>query len=163
MRRVTLIVAHGPDGVIGNNGGLPWPHHAEDMRRFREATIGEAIIMGRLTWESLGKKLPNRQNIVVTSKPETVDRDQADAVSSIHEALEAAEGMHPFIIGGGQLFTASLPMVNHFLITEMKRKWPGDVYFKVPFLSDKRLIKEEHWPGDSPDQACIFREYENSY
>lgn len=161
MKRVTLIVAHGPDGVVGNNGGLPWPHHAEDMRRFREATIGEAVIMGRKTWESLGKKLPNRQNIVVTSKPKSIDPHQADVAATIHEALEIADGLHPFIIGGGQIFMASLSLVNHFLITEMQKNYPGDVYFKVPFLSDKRLIKEEHWENDNPDQACIFKEYEN--
>ena len=155
-------MANASDGAIGHDGGLPWPHHSEDMKRFREATLGEAVIMGRHTWESLRGPLPYRHNIVVTSNPRSIDPGKADAVSTIEEALETAGDSHPFFIGGRGIFTHSLIYVNHFLLTTIAGRWPADVYFKVPFLDSKRLINEEEWkhPTD-PSLNCVFREYEN--
>lgn len=155
-------MAHASDGAIGHQGGLPWPHHAEDMRRFREATLGEAVIMGRRTWESLNGPLKYRHNIVLTSKPGRIERSQADAVETIEEALEVAGDSHAFFIGGRELFSKALIYANHFLLTEIHGKWPADVYFRVPFLSSKRLISSKEWmhPEDSR-MNCTFSEYAN--
>ena len=162
MKRITLIMAHAADGAIGHDGGLPWPHHPEDMRRFREATLGEAVIMGRHTWESLPKPLPYRHNIVITSNPSRIDPTTADAVSTSEEALEEAGDIHPFFIGGRGIFSHSLLYVNHFLLTTIEGRWPADVYFKVPFLESKVLLSEERWTHpDDPSLNCTFREYEN--
>lgn len=162
MKPITLIMAHAADGAIGHDGGLPWPHHSEDMRRFREATLGEAVIMGRRTWESLPKPLPYRHNIVVTSNPSRIDGTKADAVRTIEEAIEAAGESHPFFIGGRGIFTHSLVYVNHFLLTTISGRWPADVYFKVPFLEGKTLVSQEEWehPTD-PSLNCTFSEYVN--
>jgi len=162
LKPITLIMAHAADGAIGHDGGLPWPHHSEDMKRFREATLGEAVIMGRNTWESLPKPLPYRHNIVVTSNPSRIDATKADAVRTIEEAIEAAGESHPFFIGGRGIFTHSLVYVNHFLLTTISGRWPADVYFKVPFLEGKTLVSQEEWehPTD-PSLNCTFREYVN--
>jgi len=132
------------------------------MKRFREATLGEAVIMGRNTWESLPKPLPYRHNIVVTSYPSRIDATKADAVRTIEEAIEAAGESHPFFIGGRGIFTHSLVYVNHFLLTTISGRWPADVYFKVPFLEGKTLVSQEEWehPTD-PSLNCTFREYVN--
>lgn len=158
-RRVSIIVAHGPDGAIGLNGGLPWPVHREDMRRFRERTLGCPVIMGRRTWESLGGGLPYRQNIVVTSSPRRIDPSKADAVKTFGEALKLAGKGDVFAIGGAKIFTAALPYAERFLITELKKRFAGDVYFKVPFLAEKELVSEEDWQDANPDLHCTFREY----
>ncbi len=158
-RRVTLIVAHGPDGAIGLHGKLPWPTHREDLRRFREATLGHPVIMGRKTWDSLGDGLPYRHNIVVTSNPRLIDRSKADAVTSIQDALKAAGGGEIFVIGGAKIFAASLGFCDRFLITEMKNRFAGDVYFKVPFLAEKTLTSREEWEDDDPRLNCSFLEY----
>lgn len=157
--RVTLIVAHGPDGAIGLQGKLPWPTHCEDMRRFREATLGNPVIMGRKTWDSLKEGLPYRHNIVVTSNPRSIDRSKADAVTSVQEALKVAGRGEIFIIGGAKLFASSLGFCDRFLITEMKSRFAGDVYFKVPFLSDKTLVSREEWEDSDPRLNCTFFEY----
>jgi len=159
-RKITMIVAYGPDGVMGRSGGLPWPHHAEDMQRFRRETLGQAVIMGRKTWESLGGKgLDFRHNIVITSQRNAIDRSLADPVKNLDEAIRAAGQARPYIIGGAKTFAASLPYVNRYLITEMVKSWPGDVYFKVPFLSSKVLVSKEEWVDNDPDLNCTFSEY----
>lgn len=156
-------MAHGPDGAIGLNGGLPWGYHSEDMKRFRNETIGQAVIMGRVTWESLDKKLNLRHNIVVTSKPKLIDKSQADCATTIEKAIKIADSENIYIIGGAKIFLASLSCVNHYLITEMKYQYDGDTYFKVPFLNEKKLLKEEFWSDDNPKNDCVFREYQNIY
>lgn len=162
MRKITLIMAHASDSAIGHNGGLPWPHHSEDMRRFRKATMGGAVIMGRVTWESLPGALPYRHNIVVTSKPDKIDKNQAEAVSTIDAALAAAGDSPIFFIGGQTLYSQCLVHVNHYLLTEIHGRWPADSYFRVPFLESKKLVNEEHWehPTDA-NMNCTFREYRN--
>lgn len=163
MKKITLIMAHASDGAIGHQGGLPWPHHPEDMRRFREATLGEAVIMGRTTWESLPSPLQYRHNIVITSRPDRIDKTQADAVTSIDEALKVAGNSHPFFIGGKTIYSQAMIYVNHFLLTEIHGRWPADTYFKVPFLDHKKLISQEEW--QHPEDAslnCTFTEYQNA-
>lgn len=159
MPRVTLIIAHAQDGAIGLNGRLPWPHHAEDMRRFREVTLGQPVIMGRRTWESLDGGLPYRQNIVVTSSPDRIDRRRADPAKSFDHALKIAGEGDIFVIGGSRIFAAALPHTSRFLITVMEGRFPGDVYFKVPFLAEKRLVSDEIWIDPDPALNCRFLEY----
>lgn len=129
------------------------------MRRFREETLGNPVIMGRKTWESLEGGLPYRHNIVVTSNPRSIERGKADAARSVQDALKLAGGGDIFIIGGQKIFAASLGFCDRFLITEMKNRFPGDVYFKVPFLADKKLVRHEEWSDPNPTLNCAFFEY----
>ena len=103
---ITLIVAVADNGVIGRDNGLPW-HLPEDLKRFKRLTLGKPVIMGRKTFESIGKPLPGRQNIVVTRDPNY----QCEGVSVVHgtdDALRAAGGVPEImVIGGAELFRAS--------------------------------------------------------
>ncbi len=126
---LAMIVGMNANRVIGANGRIPW-HSKEDMRCFRRTTIGHAVIMGRLTYESLPKRpLLDRHNIVVsrsiTSLPDS------EVVSSVEEAISLAHTLDPcpFVIGGAQIYRAALPFATHLYITEIDIKADGDTLF----------------------------------
>jgi len=134
--RVTLVVARARNGVIGANGGLPW-HLPEDLKHFRALTTGHSIVMGRRTWESIGRALPGRRSIVV-SRDARHRFDDAEGASSLDEAIEIAAraDAHPsiatdevFVIGGAQLFAAALPLAERAVVTEIDRDYAGDTLF----------------------------------
>lgn len=157
MDEVTLILAHGRDGVLGNKGALPWPSHREDMRRFREETLGSTIIMGRKTFDSLGKPLPYRQNVVVTKHPAQFQREGVVAVSSVKDALAAAQGTRAIVIGGAAIYALAMPYATRILLTEMHGDFEGDVYFRIPFIHQWTEVSREEWRGADGD--CSFIEY----
>lgn len=136
--RVTLVVARSRNGVIGVGGGLPW-HLPEDLRHFRSLTMGHAIVMGRRTWDSIGRALPGRRSIVVTADAQR-RFEGAERAASIEEALEIAS--HPgadrsiatdevFVIGGARLFAATLPLAQRAVVTEIDRDFEGDTRFEA--------------------------------
>jgi dihydrofolate reductase len=116
------------NGVIGMAGGLPW-HLPEDLRHFKELTLGHPVVMGRRTWESLGRPLPGRENIVVTRSPGYEARGAAVA-GSLEAALAlCADEPVVFVIGGNQLFAEAMPIASGLVITEIKRDYEGDTWF----------------------------------
>src|SRR5262245_36404483 len=126
--RIYLVAAIARNGVIGANGKLPW-HLPEDLRQFKRLTLGHPVIMGRRTWDSLGKALPGRENIVVTR---SANRDMPAA--SVANSVEAAVALctdEPlaFVIGGAGIFAAALPIASGLVLTEIDRDYDGDVYF----------------------------------
>ncbi len=134
--RVTLVVARARNGVIGADGGLPW-HLPEDLKHFRALTTGHSIVMGRRTWESIGRALPGRRSIVV-SRDAQRHFAGAEHASSLDEAIEIAgqAGSDPsiatdevFVIGGAQLFAAALPIAERAVATEIDRDYEGDTLF----------------------------------
>lgn len=122
-------VAHG--GVIGRDGGIPW-HLPEDMARFRELTTGHAVVMGRRTWDSLPERfrpLPSRRNVVVTRDPGW-HGDGAERAGSIEEALALlADAPRVFVIGGAEIYAASLPLADELVLTEVDLHVEGDTAF----------------------------------
>ena len=126
--KVYLVAAVAANGVIGKDGGLPW-HLPEDLKHFKRLTLGHPVIMGRKTWESLGKALPARENIVVTSRP-GYEAPGAAVANSLEGALAlcAAEPV-AFVIGGQRLFADSLPIAAGLVLTEIRRDFPGDTWF----------------------------------
>jgi len=131
MPRVTLIVARARNGVIGKDGALPW-RLPEDLAHFKATTTGHAIVMGRKTWDSIGRSLPNRRNIVVTRNPGWQARG-AEAAPSLAAALALCSANEEvFIIGGAQLYAAALPVANRLLITEIERDFAGDTHWPAP-------------------------------
>lgn len=155
---VTLILAYGRNGVLGNRGALPWPAHREDMRRFREETLGSTIIMGRKTLESIGRPLPYRQNVVISRHPGQIRCEGSLlAVSSMKEAVAAAEGTRPIVIGGAAIYALAMPFARRILLTEMHGDFEGDVFFKIPFLHQWTEVSREEWRGADGD--CTFLEY----
>ena len=115
---LTLIAAVGENMEIGKKGRLVW-HIPEDLRHFKDLTMGGAIIMGRNTWESLPKRpLPGRQNIVVTRQSD-YKAPGADRASSLEEAIEMAKGSRAFIIGGESVYRSALPLATRLELTRI--------------------------------------------
>jgi len=127
-RRVALIAAIARNGIIGANNRLPW-RLPEDMKRFRALTKGHAVIMGRRTWESIGKALPGRQNIVVTRQVSRTARD-VEFAWSLDGALALVKLPDPvFVIGGEALYREALPRADLLYLTEIERDFAGDARF----------------------------------
>jgi dihydrofolate reductase len=127
---LSLIVAVSQNGVIGRAGGLPW-HLPEDLRHFKRLTMGHHIIMGRATFESLGRCLPGRTNVVVTSSDRFADSG-AVIVRSFSEAVEiAASDSEPFVIGGARIFEAARPLVDRIYLTRVLIDVEGDTFWDL--------------------------------
>jgi dihydrofolate reductase len=126
--RIYLVAAVASNGIIGVDGRLPW-HLPEDLKHFKKLTLGHPVIMGRKTWESLGKALPGRENIVVSSQAGYAAQGAAVA-SSLEGALALCAGEPvAFVIGGYRLFLDSLPLATGIVLTEIQREFAGDTYF----------------------------------
>jgi dihydrofolate reductase len=147
---LALVLAVARNGTIGVAGALPW-RLPDDLKRFRALTLGHAVIMGRKTWDSLSRALPQRQNIVVTR-----DRDfrasGADVVHSLDAALDRVSLPPPvFCIGGAELYQAALPRADRLYLTEIARDFAGDV--RLPALDPAMWREIAREPGrlEGPD------------
>ena len=128
---LTLIAAVARNGVIGSDNRLLW-HLPEDMRFFKETTLGHAVVMGRKTWQSLPPRfrpLPGRRNLVVTRNA-AFEADGAECVASLDAALQRLQDEHEvFVIGGAELYALALPHADRLLLTELERDFDGDAHF----------------------------------
>jgi dihydrofolate reductase len=124
----SLVVARARNGVIGRDNRLPWRLPA-DLAYFKRVTLGHPVIMGRRTWESIGKALPGRRNIVVSRDP-AYRADGATVVGSLDEAWRAAAGAdEACVIGGTSLFAEALPLADRIHLTEVEADVEGDTWF----------------------------------
>jgi dihydrofolate reductase len=141
--RLTLIVARARNGVIGKDNTMPWKIPGEQAY-FKRVTMGHPIIMGRKTWESIGRPLPGRRNIVVTRNPDFV-APGAEVVSSLEVALAQCAGApEAFVIGGAELYRLALPHADRLLITEIEHDFDGDTYFPAPAPARWREAARDH-------------------
>ena len=127
---LAMVVAMTPDGVIGLDGDMPW-HIPEDLKHFRRVTMGHAIIMGRVTHESIGRALPGRQNIVIT-RQEGATFEGCDVVNTLESAIDMARQAgdeEPRIVGGGAIYALALPLATKLFLTEIKMDVAGDTFF----------------------------------
>jgi dihydrofolate reductase len=133
--RITLIAAVAANGVIGDRNTVPW-RLSEDLRHFKTLTLGHPVIMGRKTFESLGRPLPERSNIVVTRSPD-YEATGCTVVGSIDAAFAAAAcdiatrrgADEVFVIGGAEIYAQALVVANRLELTEIQSEFPGDTYF----------------------------------
>lgn len=128
--RLTLIAAVARNGVIGVDNTLPW-RLPEDLKRFKALTLGHPIVMGRKTWESLGRPLPGRANIVVSRDPD-YSAAGATLARSLLSAIEAAAASgtdEVFVIGGAEIYRLALPLAQRLQLTEIDREFAGDAHF----------------------------------
>lgn len=123
---LNIIAAVSDNGVIGNNGVIPW-HLPEDLAHFRELTTGHTVIMGRKTWDSIGHALPDRTNIVVTTQDKTFEG--AQTAHSLDEAIEMADTDEVFIIGGGEIYKQAMDKADRLYITRVHITVEGDSRF----------------------------------
>ncbi|MEO5786281.1 MAG: dihydrofolate reductase [Casimicrobiaceae bacterium] len=155
-----LVVAVAVNGVIGNGNALPWRLPA-DLRHFRRLTTGHAVIMGRKTWDSIARPLPDRQNLVV-SRNRAFDAPGAEVLPSL-DAARAAVRLPPpvFCIGGAELFRDALPYAARLHVTEIDAAVHGDILFPVYDRSAWReSARESHPTGDEAPFAYAFVTYD---
>lgn len=148
MRPLALIVARSENGCIGREGGMPW-HFSEDLKYFKKTTAGHAVIMGRKTYESIGRPLPKRQNIIVT-RDANYFAEGCTVCDSLESALTQAYAVDdaPFVIGGGELYRLALPRATQLYITEIARTVQGDTFF--PEVPTDDFERTESVPGEDP-------------
>lgn len=141
---INIISGFPKNKVIGKGPDLPW-HIPEDLKHFKEITTGKTIIMGLVTYKSIGKALPNRNNIVMSFNK--IELNDAEVATSIDEALEIAKKYDKeiFIIGGASIYKLFLPIADQLYISHIKEEYEGDVYFpeydennwKIEYEEDK--------------------------
>ena len=125
---IYLVAAVAANGIIGIQGRLPW-HLPGELAHFKKLTMGHPVIMGRRTWESIGKPLPGRENIVVTRAP-GYEAPGAHVAASLEAALAFCAGESvAFVIGGGELYETALPLADGLVLTEIRRDYEGDALF----------------------------------
>lgn len=123
--KLALVVAIARNRAIGMGGKLPW-HISEDLKRFKRLTTGHAVIMGRRTYESIGRPLPNRRNVVVTSR----SLPTVETYPTLTQALDALSGEERvFVIGGGRLYEEALPKADELYLTLVDRDVVADTFF----------------------------------
>ena len=143
MQPLSLIVAHAKNNVIGINNTLPW-HLPEDLKRFRALTMGHHIIMGRKTYESLGRLLPGRTTVIVTRNKD-FKVEGALIAHSLQAALVLVAGdAEPFVIGGAELYIEGLKYATKLYITEVKAEFAGDAFFPNISNAWKEISYESH-------------------
>ncbi|AYH42523.1 dihydrofolate reductase [Azoarcus sp. DN11] len=155
---VVLIAAVARNGVIGRDNALPWRLKA-DLAHFKATTIGSPILMGRKTWESLGRPLPGRRNIVVTRDASYV-ADCAEVFTSLDAALAAVGTGKVFVIGGAEIYRQLLDRADALVLTEVGAEVSGDAFF--PAFDRSRFIetsRESHAADAANDFPFAFVEY----
>ena len=153
--QISLIVAFTQNRVIGEDNQMPW-HLPRDLAWFKRNTLNKPVIMGRKTFESIGRPLPNRNNIVLSRQPFIYDGVQwAD---SLQTALSFCENeAEVMIIGGGELFKQSLPMADKLYLTEIQTALDGDTFFPQIDFNQWKIVEEEYTQADEKNAyACRF-------
>ncbi len=160
--KISLIAAIGQNRVIGRDNKIPW-HISEDLKRFKKLTSGHAVVMGRKTYESIGKPLPGRTNIIVTRDTKyqipTVPPDLAQSTKilvflSLESALDEAKkienrvGGEVFVLGGGEVFRQTLPLADKLYLTIVKGKFQGPILFPIYEHLFKKIVYREDREGD---------------
>ena len=165
MIDISLIAAVADNRVIGNGQALPW-HLPDDLKYFRDMTIGKPVIMGRLTFDSVGSPLPGRQNIVV-SRNSNLDIGNAIAVNSVEEAIQVGRqesellGVSElFIAGGAQIYEAAIKFCTRIYITEVHDSPEGDVFFPKVDWNMWREVSREYHRSENSRPAHSFVVYE---
>jgi dihydrofolate reductase len=147
------VVAVSKNGVIGKNGKLPW-HFSSDLKFFKKLTTGHTVIMGRVTFDSIGKPLPNRRNIVVSRQARSVPG--VEFAPSVAEALKLAKGGEVFIIGGASIYKETLDLVDAIYLTHIDQVFEGDAFYPgIP--AGFREASRETLQDDPKIEAILYR------
>ncbi len=168
--KLSLICAMAENRVIGRNNSLPW-HLSADLQYFKATTMGHCIIMGRKTWESIGRALPGRTSVVITTKRD-YEAEGARVVNSLDEAIALAESIslidgteEAFIIGGAELYAAALPKAHRFHLTRVHAVVEGDTSLKAFDENQWQEIKRIEYQADEAnpyDYSICLLERKNS-
>ncbi len=156
---ISIIAAIGENRELGFRGSIPW-HLPEDFKRFKELTIGHPVIMGQRTFESIGKPLPGRTNIVLTKSLDFY-ADGCRVVRSLDEALDIAKKSNEaFVIGGGQIYHLAMPVARKLYLTQVHGKFEADTFFPEWSDAEWRLVSSEPYTKDGRNafdyDFCVY-------
>lgn len=161
--KLAIIVAAAKNGVIGRNNQLPW-HLPQDLKYFKAITLGKPVIMGRKTYESIGKPLPGRTNIVVTRSKDWVAVDGVVVTNSFEQALAAAQqeldkGVQSFdeamVVGGAEIYRSAMPLAHRIYLTQVDLEPEGDAIFGQ--IDERNWVLQSRVRGDAA--ASIAHEF----
>jgi len=166
MIKLSVIVAVSENGVIGRNNALPW-YLPADLQYFKRTTMGKPIVMGRKTFESIGRPLPGRSNIVVSANPDYT-AEGVSVVSSLAEAVQLAEDIalidgsqELMVIGGAAIYAAAIPEADRLYVTEVHANIEGDAYLGgIDWSSWRECSRERHEAIDPNPYDFSFVRYE---
>ena len=145
---ITIIVAKSNNGIIGKDGDLPW-RLPEDLKRFKRLTTGNIVVMGRKTYDSIGRPLPNRKNIVI-SRNTSLKIEGVEIEHDLIDVLKRNQGENVYVIGGGQIYADSLPLTEKLEITEVDVELIGDTSFpEIDSSHWKEIFREKRVDSES--------------
>lgn len=154
---INIIVATSKNRVIGNNNSLIWKLPA-DLKRFKQITTDNTIVMGRKTYESIGKPLPNRRNIIITRDTNYLV-DNCEVVNSLEEALMLCNN-ECFIIGGGEIYKQSIDIADKIYLTLVQEDFEGDTYFPEIGKEWTKVFREDYEGDEKNEHKYSFIDYE---
>ena len=152
---LSLIVAHDTKRAIGKDGKIPW-YIPDDLQFFKTITTGKTVVMGRKTFENIGKPLPNRTNIVLTSNPERMHPDIIQ-ISKPEFVMDYAKDKEVFIIGGGEIYSQFINLCNLLYVTEIDEEIGGDTFF--PPIREDIFSLASSWPNTYTDKDGHVYDY----
>jgi dihydrofolate reductase len=156
-KRVVLVAAVADNGVIGNQGTIPW-HLPEDLKHFRRVTTGNIVVMGRKTFESIGKPLPNRTNVVVTRQPDW-SHEGVYAAGTVDDAMALAEVFDGdvMVVGGGQIYAEAMARADQQILTQVHQAPEGDTFY--PPYDGREWAETKRESHDGYDVVWLERIY----
>lgn len=161
MTTLSMIVAHADNRIIGKDNDMPW-HLPADLAYFKKTTLGKPVIMGRKTYESIGRPLPGRKNIVI-SRDENYQANGTETVTSVEQALKlVADVEEIMVIGGGAIYQHCLPFADKLYITHIDAQIDGDTQFPAYDIdNDWQKIASEHCSADEKNrynlEFCVYQ------
>lgn len=159
---LSIVVAKAKNNIIGKDNKLIW-HLPADLKHFKELTTGHTIIMGRKTFESLGRPLPNRKHIIFSQNPDLkLNYENVEVVHSLLQIQELIEGKEEaFVIGGAMIYNFLMPYVKKMYVTEIEKEFEGDTFFpKIDEKTWKETSREKGIQDDKNDLEYYFVTYE---
>ena len=151
-KAITLIAAMGKNRAIGLDGRMPW-HLPAELQHFKRATMGKTIVMGRKTWQGIGRPLPGRQNIVI-SRNSTFIAAGAELADSLKGAVEMSQAEEVMVIGGGQLYALALPFARRMILTLIDIEPRADTWFPEWDKDQWEQEKEQHFPANESNELA---------
>ena len=157
--KITLVAAIASNNVIGKENSLPW-NIPEDLKRFKQMTSGHTILMGRKTFDSIGRPLPNRQNIVMT-KDKNFEQEGIKVINDFDEALELIKESNEdvFVIGGSKIYELFEPWATSLMITRVLKDYEGDAFFPDINWNNWQVESEEEFLDEKSGISCKLEEY----
>ena len=159
---LSIIVAVSENGVIGRDGDLPW-HLSADLKRFKRLTMGHTIVMGRKTWDSIGRPLPGRESVIISRQLDfQPNYDEVQVVQNLNDALLKSAD-ETFVIGGASIYALALPLADRLYITRVHATVEGDTHFPEIDWNHWQLVEEEsHQADERNDHDFSFQVYQRA-